>query len=198
MKTKGNFIVIYGTNNLGKSTQAKLLVERFKKANMDVVYLKYPIYNLKPTGPNINEILRSGKIQTMDEIELQKLYTQNRTDFEPQLKDMLENGKTVVAEDYIGTGIAWGLTKGADLAILESQNKNLIKEDISILLDGKPFTESREENHIHETRDDLMKKCRNNLKFLAQKYNWKIIDANQSIDDISEQIWQHISSDVSL
>ena len=195
---KGKLIVIYGTNNLGKSTQAKLLIERLKKQGFDVEYLKYPIYDLKPTGPKLNEILRSGKPQEMSEIELQEIYAQNRRDFQPTLQKMLSQRKIVLAECYIGTGIAWGLTKGADLAILESQNKNLTKEDIAILLDGKPFTQAKEVNHLHETKDDLMKKCRQNFLFLAKRYGYNIIDANQAIDDISKQIWQHVSSDVSL
>lgn len=197
MSKKGKLIVIYGTNNLGKSTQAKLLVEKLKKKGLDAEYLKYPIYDLEPTGPKLNEVLRSGKPQAMSETELQELYAQNRRDFEPRLKEMLNKGKIVVAEDYIGTGIAWGLTKGAKLATLEDQNKDLIKEGIAVLLDGKPFTEAKEDNHLHETQDDLMKKCRQNHLFLAKRYNWIVINANQSIDDISERIWQHVRSDVS-
>jgi len=193
---KGKMIVIYGTNNLGKSTQTNLLVEKLKENNYDIEYLKYPVYDLEPTGPKLNEILRSGRPQELSEIELQNLYAQNRRDFEPQLKKMLDEGKIVVTECYIGTGIAWGLTKGAPLDKLEQQNEDLIKEDIPILLDGNPFTQAREDNHLHETKDDLMKLCRDNFLTLAKRYNWKIINANQSVDDISEQIWQHVSSNM--
>ncbi len=133
---KGKLIVIYGANNLGKTTQAKLLVEKLKQKGFEAEYLKYPIYEIEPTGPQLNHILRSGQPQSISEIELQQLYTQNRQDFEPQLKEKLAAGTIVVAEDYIGTGLAWGTAKGASLEELEKQNKDLIKEDLAIILEG--------------------------------------------------------------
>ena len=36
--TKGRFIAIYGVNNIGKTTHAKLIVERLKKEGHDAVY----------------------------------------------------------------------------------------------------------------------------------------------------------------
>ena len=194
--TKGKLIVLYGTNNLGKSTQAKLLIDKLKKNGNDIEFLKYPIYDLEPTGPKLNDILRSGKPQKMSEIELQELYAQNRHDFEPQLKKMLGSGKIIIAECYIGTGLAWGLTKGAPLDKLEQQNKNLIKEDIAILLDGEPYAEAQEKNHLHETKNDLMRKCRDNFLALAQRYNYEIINANQPKEEIADQIWKIVQNKI--
>ena len=111
---EGFFIVLYGINNLGKSTQAQALVESLNKAGLPAKYLKYPIYDLKPTGPKINEILRNTDKQPISEEEFQALYTKNRFDFQPQLCKMLAEGVTVIAEDYIGTGLAWGWSKGVD------------------------------------------------------------------------------------
>ena len=48
--SKGIFIVLYGVNNLGKTTQAQLLVERLNKAGVQATYLKYPIYDIEPSG----------------------------------------------------------------------------------------------------------------------------------------------------
>ena len=60
MKTKkGRFIVFYGTNNLGKSTQAKLLIERFNNLNIPFEYIKYPLYDLAPSGHILNDYLRN-------------------------------------------------------------------------------------------------------------------------------------------
>jgi thymidylate kinase len=43
---KGKFIVLYGINNLGKTTQAKLLVEKFQKEGLKAEYMKYAVYSL--------------------------------------------------------------------------------------------------------------------------------------------------------
>lgn len=187
--TRGKFIALLGINNLGKSTQANLLVQNLQNYGFKTEYLKYPIYDLEPTGPQINEIIRGGKAQEISEVELQKIYAQNRRDFQPELEAKLNRGINIVAEDYIGTGLAWGVAKGADLAELEEQNKDLTKADLAIVLDGERFIEAKEDNHIHEQDDELMKKCRQTHLDLAKKYGWQIVNANQSVEDVAKDIW---------
>ena len=41
---RGKFIVLYGINNLGKTTQAKFLVEKLQSQGLRAEYVKYPIY----------------------------------------------------------------------------------------------------------------------------------------------------------
>lgn len=186
---QGRFITLYGINNIGKSTQAKLLVERLKKEGKKAVYLKYPIYDLEPTGPKLNSILRS-KEQTVSEEELQLLFVQNRIDFEPQLLRYLEDGYYVVAEDYIGTGIAWGASKGADLQWLEAINAPLLHEDLPIYMKGKRFLQAKEDVHIHETNDELIKRCEETFDLLAKKLSWNLVQATGSLEEVAENIWQ--------
>lgn len=185
---EGLFIVIYGINNLGKTTQAKMLVEVFQQAGLAAEYLKYPIYDLAPTGPKINEILRSGEKQLISEEELQKIYIQNRIDYQPQLVKKISEGVNIVAEDYSGTGIAWGWSKGADLENLIVLNIGLVKPDIEILLDGERFISGKEENHLHESNDELMDKCRDNHLMLAARFGWQVVDANQAIEEVQRDI----------
>jgi thymidylate kinase len=189
MKAPGKFIVLYGINNLGKSTQAKLLVKRLAEAGKNVEYLKYPIYELPPTGPRINQLLRSHE-QSLSEVEFQRLYAQNRIDFQPALEQKLNRGTWLVAEDYTGTGIAWGLAKGAPLEILEQQNSTIRMEDLAIWLDGRRFLEAREDVHLHETNDELMQRCRQSHRELAERYGWKKINANHPIEKVAQDIWQ--------
>jgi len=191
-KSKGRLIVIYGSNNLGKTTQAKLLVEKLNREGFKTEYLKYPIYNCQPTGPQINQILRSGKSQEITELELQELYAQNRRDFQPQLEAKLSQGTNVVAEDYIGTGLAWGVTKGAPLIELEKQNQDLLKEDMIILLDGQRFLDGKEANHLHEQNDEWMAKNRQVHLDLAKKYGWQTVDANQAAEKVAADVWQKV------
>ena len=193
-KNSGKLIVIYGTNNLGKSTQAKLLLNELLQNGLKADYLKYPIYELEPTGPRINKILRGGLVQRITELELQGLYAQNRFDFQPTLAGKLRSGTHVVAEDYIGTGLAWGVTKGAQLKDLEKQNQGLLKEDLIFLLDGQRFIEGKEHNHLHEKDDELMEKCRQVHLDLAKKYGWQVIDANRSVEAIHQEIWDKVKT----
>ena len=185
----GKFVTLYGINNIGKSTQAKILVDRLKKAGYDSVYVKYPVYDIAPTGPMINSVLRSGD-QNISEAELQMWFCLNRYQFEAKLKKYLKEGKIVIAEDYTGTGIAWGESKGLDRDWLESLNKHLLKEDISILMQGKRFMQSKEKDHVHEENEELVEKCRVVHEELADKYAWTRFEVVEGIEECSDALWE--------
>jgi dTMP kinase len=189
---KGKFIVLYGINNIGKTTQAKKVIEFLKSKGLKAEYLKYPVYDLEPTGPLINDILRGGSKQKIPEEELQHLYTKNRFDFEPKLKEKLDQGIWIIAEDYRGTGIAWGSVKGADEENLKKLNAKLLDEDIVILMDGERFLEGKEKNHIHESDDELVNKVRQKHLDLAKEFGWFIVNANQSEEKVFEDIKKYL------
>lgn len=183
----GKLIVIYGGNNSGKTTQAKLLVDWLKKEGHQAAYLKYPIYD-SPTGKRINGILREGKEKNISETEFQELYYQNRKDYEQHLKKMLHERTVVVAEDYIGTSLAWGSAKGADYAHLKKLNSDLIHEDLALLLDGARFSEAKEKGHIHEENDELMEKVRERHRQIGKEKGWTFINANRKKEDVFNDI----------
>lgn len=187
----GKFIVLYGINNIGKTTQSKLLINYFESKGYKVHYFKIPVYELEPTGPKINSILRSEH-QDLTEEEFQKLYAQNRKDYQKTIKEKLCQGYIVIAEDYTGTGLAWGNVKGADMDFLKDINKGLIKEDQAFLLDGERFIEAKEKLHIHEQDEKLIKKVRKRFLDLAHEFNWIIIDANQPKENVFEDIKKDI------
>ena len=105
---------------------------------------------------------------------------------------MLNEGKTVVAEDYIGTGLVWGYVKGAKLKWLEEMNKYLIKEDLSIMLEGERALKAREALHIHETNDKLMHRSYEVHTELAEKYGWERISLEQEKEDTAAKIWKFV------
>lgn len=191
---KGKFIVLYGINNLGKTTQAKLLVKRLIQGGVMAEYVKYPIYDLAPTGPKINTMLRSNNQQNISEEEFQKIYAQNRRDYQPILEKKLQQGIWIIAEDYVGTGIAWGVSKGARLEALEKQNHNLLKENRAFLLDGERFLDGKEIHHLHESNDSLMSLCRQTHLNLTKQYGWCIVNANQPIEKVHQDIWNNIKN----
>jgi len=185
---EGLFIVIYGINNLGKSTQAEMLVDSLTKAGLTAEYIKYPIYDLKPTGPKINEILRGGHKQMISEIKFQTLYAQNRLDFQAQLCKKISDGINIVAEDYVGTGLAWGWSKGANLDELIKINRGLLVPDVAILLDGERFLQAQEKMHQHESNQALMTDSRKKHLKLAARFGWQVINANQEPKDVQQEI----------
>ena len=189
---KGKFIVLYGTNNLGKTTQAKLLVSSLKKAGKKAEYVKYPVYALEPAGGLINGYLRKGNPYKFTPRELQLLHFIDRVKFEPILNAKLEKGVNLIAEDYFGTAVCWGIGYGVDRKFLEYLYSFVKKEDLSILFDGERFEQSIEKNHRHENDKKLTNKVRKIHLQIGRKYGWQKINANLPIAEIHELIWEKI------
>jgi len=190
---KGFLITIYGINNIGKSTHAKKLVDKLKAEGYEAVYVKYPVYYLEPTGPAINKIIRSSGKQEVSEEELQTLFMQNRADFEPTINEWIDEGKIVVAEDYKGTGIAWGTAKGLDQKWVEELNDRLKKEDFVVLMTGKRDMKAKEKTHLHESDDALVEKVGEVLKSLAEKNGWHTVKVQEEILDTAALMWKEVS-----
>jgi thymidylate kinase len=197
-KPNGQFIVLYGANNLGKSTQAKMLVEELIiKMGKEAEYLKYAIYNLEPSGSLINSYLRQGNPNQFTPREFQLLQVLNRTQHEPKLKEKLAKGTWVVAEDYIGTGIAWGMVNGVDKNLLYQMNSHLLKENLGILFEGEPFPKTQDKNNLHEQNPAVLTKVNEAFKEIARDFGWFTVNANKPKEEVQQAIMDIIKSKIS-
>lgn len=190
---KGKLIALYGINNLGKTTQARALVGKLAEyTQKEIRYLKYPLRNIEPTGSIINGYLREGNPYELDAQAFQMTQVMNRLQFDTELQALLEKGVHVVAEDYVGTGIAWGIGAGISKEFLVLLNSMLVEPDCAVLLDGERFLEAKEEGHTHESDDALMQKVRSVHKELGEEYGWHVVDANNSIEEVHHNIWKYV------
>jgi dTMP kinase len=188
---KGKFVAIYGINGIGKTTQVEILVKYLQSKGLKTSRLKYPVYNLEPEGPFIYKYLRDPQFRSGNELStdaLQQKYADNRARYEAELKKRLDDGEWIIAEDYVGTGIAWGLTWGSNLEYLENINEHLMLTDISILMHGERFSTAIEKDHRNEMEAERIQICKNFHLLLANKYGWKVINANQSMEKVKEDI----------
>lgn len=198
-KEKGKIIVLYGANNLGKTTQAKLLVENLIiQYNKNCEYLKFPIYDLEPTGPLIGNYLKQGNLFSFTPREFQILQVLNRTQYEPTLKQKIDNGTWIVAEDYSGTGVAWGIASGVDKKLIYKLNEHLATEDIGILFEGESFTQDLDQKNIHEADPELLKKAGEAFKDIARDFGWHTVNANESIENVQNEILSIIKSKINI
>lgn len=190
--SKGKFIVLYGINNLGKSTQAGRIADRLENEGIRTIQVKYADYGINPSGPLLNDYLRKGNKYALVAREFQLIQVINRMQVEPKIIKNLESGIWVVSEDYTGTGLAWGMGAGVDENFLEEINSHLLKEDIAILLEGERFSQGIEKEHKHEQDDDLTERVRTAHFYLAGKKGWDIVNANQDVAKVTQDIWEFI------
>jgi thymidylate kinase len=185
-------IALYGVNGIGKTTQAELLVAFLRaQGKPQVSRLKYPVYDLEPEGPFLYQYLRDADFrashpQTTEELQLK--YADNRRRYQPKLQARLAAGEWIVAEDYVGTGIAWGLAWGGDFDSLEKMNAGLSQPDISILMYGERFETAIEAGHRNETEGERIRICNTFLRLLGERSGWERIDANQSREAVAAAI----------
>lgn len=185
MTGRGLFICLYGPDGVGKNTQAKLLEDKIREYGRLVKRVRYPMYAQEPSGPKIDHILHK-KGKKPDEEEMQKLFSQNREDFEPTLESWLNSGVTVVGENYKGTGIVWGVARGLELSKMEEINRDNIDPDISILIDGP----KREEMPGHPYGDDEeWYRVRKVYLQLADRFGWIRVGADAPILTVANRVW---------
>jgi len=192
MNQKGKFIAIYGINNIGKSTQIKKLQQKFHYLSIGCYFVKYGVYELEPSGTELNAYLRKGNPENLSPREFQLIHVINRAQYESRIGAVLFGGTHVIAEDYSGTGIAWGMGAGVNKEFLLRMNSHLRKEDVSILLDGERFKKSVEVGHSHEEKDALVNKVRQIHLELAKEFGWHIVNANQAEEKVHADIWRLI------
>ncbi|MBI5004867.1 MAG: hypothetical protein HZC04_01625 [Candidatus Lloydbacteria bacterium] len=193
LKQKGLFIALYGVNGVGKTTQALKLLERINKTERCARYIKFPNYTLLPTGPRINDYLRKGNPEKLTAEQFVELCAENRRDAEPRIKKMLAEGHVVVAEDWTPTGIVWGIATGVSKEKVCEMNSGFLVEDVSILLEGKPFAEGKEKGHTHEENTRLLSAVRKQYLAMAEEIgDWNFVCANQSEEGVHSDIWDII------
>lgn len=186
---KGLFIVLYGPSGVGKTKQLDLLEERLKHEGVNCKRVEYPLYNLAEAGPKLKRILWK-RDKMLSEDQMQDLFAQNRRDFEPTLKSWLNSGVTVLAEDYKGTGMVWGITRGLDPVKMEKMSKEFLDPDVSILLDGPRRLDLRPgEGHVYQQDEEEWYKARKNYLAMADKYGWVRVGADAPILTVASRIW---------
>ncbi len=189
---KALFVTIMGITNIGKTTQMLLLEKLLKEKGLKYFTLKYPIYDLEPTGPRIHRYLKAKNPENLTPAIFQSLCASNRRDFEPRLESIFTENDIVIGEMYTGTGIAYGMCDGVPKEYLLEENEGLIILDVSILLDGERFMESVEDVHHFENDKEKTDFARQVHLELAKDLNWLVINANQTIEEVHKQIVDEI------
>ena len=185
---RGKFIVFYGINNIGKTTQAKMLVDYLNRRNIPAQFVKYAVYDLEPAGKLINDYLRNGNPYKFTPREVQLLHYIDRISFQKTLQEKLDRGINIIAEDYFGTAVAWGTGAGVSKILLEYLYSFVRNEDLSILFAGRRFPNAVESRHKHETDKPLLNKVSKIHLQLGKKYGWKNINANRAVNEVHKDI----------
>jgi dTMP kinase len=182
---KGKIIVFEGIDKAGKTTQAKLLE---KKLGSKCVRIDFPDYST-PVGKEIRRFL-DGKRNYPDEVKMM-LLSANRWEKKGEIEKIVSKGTIVIMNRYYQSNLVYGISKGLKLDWLLSLDKGLPKADLVIVIDIKPQTlVSRSKNVVDTFEKDLelIRRVNKNYRILANKFNWRTVEGEKSIDEVHGQV----------
>jgi len=191
------FITLEGIDGCGKSTQASLLVQRFKQCGVDFISLREP--GGTPVGEAVRQVLLDNRLTLSLESEL-LLYMAARTELVEQvIIPALKENKVVLCDRFTDSTVAYqGYGGGADLhwiQLLNNQATRKLIPSLTILLD-LPVEEATArrvgEKDRMESKDIYFHgRVRNGYLELARKEPQRInvLDATETREIIHDKIW---------
>jgi len=188
----GKFIVIEGLDGSGKSAQVDLVIDFLKKQGKDVVVTREPTMD-SGAGRKIKQALK--KEITVEPLELQKLYVQDRKEhLENKVIPALKQSKIVVSSRYAFSTFAYGYSDGLDVDLLVKMNDNFLLPDLTIIVDVSPEScvkriEGRgQEKELFEQKEKLTKVNEIYKKMPQMFENIFMVDGEKPISEVFENI----------
>ena len=224
MPKKGKFIVIEGSDGVGKKTQADLLIKMFRRIGKQVVFYDFPQYERSFFGEMVGKYLNGdfGDVHDASPHLISLLYAGDRYEASEHIRHDLNKGKIVISNRYTQSNMAFQaakFNKDKDkknflewLEELEFGIFNIPKPDLIIYLYApyeisqkmvdkkakRSYTEKKRD--IHERNGAFLKQVEKEYLELAKNNKeWRtIICTDQkglmSIDEINNKIFEVIEN----
>lgn len=182
-----------GIDQSGKRTQTRLLANHLRRKGFKVRTVGFPIYTT-PAGLLIRKYL-AGK-QTYQPQALHMLYSVNRWENLDTLDRLVKTSDFLIADRYVPSNLAYGVTRGLGLEWLEQLDDGLPKSALVIVLDVpiRSSIERKTRNRDRHERDKrLLRRVRRTYQTLSSKLGWKTIDGNKPVMEVHSAIWTLVS-----
>ena len=194
------FIVFEGLDGSGKSTQQQLLNDKLQFDKISNISFREPGSTV--IGDQIIKILQSDqKLSPLSELLL--FYVSRSAIIEEKIKPALANYDVVICDRYFYSSIAYqGYGRGMNIGFINQINDEVVKNIIPDLIfymdiswEEKKKRKGININDRFEKEDRVFhNKVRSGYKSMAKKDSdkWKIIDAEENIDNISSFIYETV------
>lgn len=209
--TGSMFITFEGLDFSGKSTQAKLLVERLKSMprvnggeRMTVHYVREP--GGSKISEQIRELLLDRKFPEMTDTAELLLFSASRTQLVKEvIIPALQRGETVICDRYYDSTTAYqGYGRGLDLQAVLTINRLATAgtdPDLTIFIDIPVEEIERRKHSAGLTFDrmecsgrDFYERVRQGFLQIAAKEAHRFVTMNgmTSIENVQQQVWQEV------
>jgi len=205
---RGPFVTLEGGEGVGKSTQARRLVERLRRAGIEAIATREP--GGSPGAEMLRDLLLSGKIKDLGAKAEAILFAAARIDrIDHKIAPALAAGTWVVSDRFADSTRAYqGALGGLDagfLHALERVTLGDIRPDLTFILDLPPeigLARATQRRGAHLALDRFEgesiafhEALRNAYLEIAaaEPQRCVLVDAAQSEDDVAQAIWDTVS-----
>ncbi|KAL4608346.1 thymidylate kinase [Arapaima gigas] len=190
---RGALIILEGVDRAGKTTQSTKLVQALQDRGHPAEMMKFPDRTTK-IGQMISSYL--VKATNLEDHTVHLLFSANRWELVPLMKEKLEKGISLVVDRYAFSGVAFTSAKpGFTLEWCKSPDVGLPKPDLVLFLQLSPAEAAQRETFGNERyeRADFQKTVlqRFNQLMTDPTLNWQVIDAARTIEELHKDILRH-------
>ena len=191
MQKRGAFIVIEGLDGSGKTTQARLLVQKLWNSHKAV-------YTTEPSRGKIGSFIREFCLfeeKRLDSATEALLFAADRIEhIQNEVVPALNKGLLVISDRYLYSSLAYQGSTGLSLEWIEAINKHALKPDLAVFIDVAPETVMQRLNRkksVMETLETQRQVREVYLKFVAND-DMVRIDGDMLVAELSEALYSRV------
>ncbi len=205
----GLFIAFEGIDSAGKKTQIKLLADRLRESEREVVTISFPSYET-----DIGKLIKSwlSRSLSIDSETVSILYAADRMQYQKRIKEWLRKNWVVITDRYCYSNIAYQSSMGLSKQWLIDIEKPILKPDIIFLLKVPEVTASKrgtKQESLQKFLDIKEEKPKETLResvsreFLEMSENppyqrkWIVIDGTRPVEEIHTEIFSVVQEQMS-
>jgi dTMP kinase len=200
----GHFVVLEGGDASGKSTQARLLVERLRALGRDVVPTFEP--GATEAGAAIRTVFLDGAAAIDPVTEALLLAADRAQEVADVVRPALTRGADVVSDRYIPSSLAYqGVGRGLGVDAVEKLNRwatGGLEPDLVIVLDVDEAVAAARRpgpgDRLERAGTDFHAAVRAGYRTLAADRDWALIDGSGEIDTVAERLWSVVQERLGL
>lgn len=188
----GVLLAFEGIDQSGKKTLSALLMKRLREVGIQGEMISFPDYTT-PIGRELNFYLAGERDYPPQTRHL--LFAANRWERKRDIESWLQEGKVVLANRYVASGVAYGMAHGLEKDWLWGLEEGQPKPDQTFLVDIPPqvsFARKVKERDLYEERTDLLKRAREAYLDLASEGNWAVLDGSREVESVFSDLFSRV------
>jgi len=187
MTMKGTFVCIEGLDGCGKTTQAKLLVEKLQRSYN-------AMYTAEPSDSKIGDFIRKSILygeKRSTSLAEALLFAADRVEHvENEVLPALRQGKLVISDRYVYSSLAYQGAAGLSLEWIQNINQYALRPELAIFIDVDPRAVMQRLKPVKSVMENLETQQRVRqiyLKFV-EKGDLSRIDGNRPKHLVAEEL----------